>query len=159
MPTGFGIIGCGMIAHFHARAIADVRGAKLAACYDVLPAAADKLAEATGCKAYHDLHAMLADPAVEVVTIGTPSGANSTRAGRGSGRETRHRRKAAGNHAPPLRPNHRSLRQGRRRSCNDLPLTVPRVEPGTEAGDRPWPLRPAYARRRHRKVASLPGLL
>ena len=76
MSIGFGIIGCGMIAHFHARAIADVRGAKLVACYDTIPAAADKLAEATGCTAYHDLDAMLADPAVEVVTIGTPSGAH-----------------------------------------------------------------------------------
>lgn len=76
MATGFGIIGCGVIAHFHARAIADIRGAKLVACYDTMPAAADKLAEATGCKAYHDLRAMLADPAVDVVTIGTPSGAH-----------------------------------------------------------------------------------
>ena len=76
MATGFGIIGCGMIAHFHARAIGDVRGAKLVACYDNIPAAADKLAEATGCKAYHDLDAMLADPTVDVVTIGTPSGAH-----------------------------------------------------------------------------------
>ncbi len=76
MAIGFGIIGCGMIANFHARAIGDVRGAKLVACYDTIPAAADKLAEATGCKAYHDLDAMLADPAVDVVTIGTPSGAH-----------------------------------------------------------------------------------
>ena len=76
MATGFGIIGCGMIAKFHARAIADVRGAKLVACYDTAAAAADRLAEATGCTAYHDLDAMLADPAVEVVTIGTPSGAH-----------------------------------------------------------------------------------
>jgi UDP-N-acetyl-2-amino-2-deoxyglucuronate dehydrogenase len=76
MSVGFGIIGCGTIAHFHARAIGDVRGARLVACYDTVAAAADKLAEATGCKPYHDLNAMLADPAVEVVTIGTPSGAH-----------------------------------------------------------------------------------
>jgi predicted dehydrogenase len=76
MATGFGIIGCGMIAHFHARAIGDIRGAKLIACYDCVPAAADKLAEATGCKPYHDLKTMLADPAIDVVTIGTPSGAH-----------------------------------------------------------------------------------
>jgi UDP-N-acetyl-2-amino-2-deoxyglucuronate dehydrogenase len=76
MAIGFGIIGCGTIAHFHARAVGDVRGAKLVACYDKIPAVADKLAEATGCKAYHDLDAMLADPAVQVVTIGTPSGAH-----------------------------------------------------------------------------------
>jgi UDP-N-acetyl-2-amino-2-deoxyglucuronate dehydrogenase len=76
MPTGFGVIGCGMIAHFHARAIADTRGAKLTACFDNIPAAADRLAQETGCKAYYDLDKMLADPAVDVVTIGTPSGAH-----------------------------------------------------------------------------------
>ncbi len=76
MAIGFGIIGCGMISEFHARAIADVRGARLEACFDMVPAAADRLAGATGCRAYHDLDAMLADPAVDVVTIGTPSGAH-----------------------------------------------------------------------------------
>ena len=76
MSTGFGIIGCGMIAHYHARALGDIRGAKLAACFDKIPAAADKLAEATGCRAYYDLDALLADPAIDVVTIGTPSGAH-----------------------------------------------------------------------------------
>ncbi|HUY32258.1 MAG TPA: Gfo/Idh/MocA family oxidoreductase [Pirellulales bacterium] len=76
MPIGFGVIGCGMIANFHSRAIGDVRGAKLVACYDTFPAAADRLAASTGCKAYHRLDEMLADPAVGVVTIGTPSGAH-----------------------------------------------------------------------------------
>jgi UDP-N-acetyl-2-amino-2-deoxyglucuronate dehydrogenase len=76
MATGFGIIGCGMIAKFHARAIADIRGAQVAACYDNVPAAADRLAESIGCRAYHDLGAMLGDPSVDVVTIGTPSGAH-----------------------------------------------------------------------------------
>ena len=76
MPVGFGIIGCGMIARFHARAVADLRGAKVTACYDAVPAAADKLAEELGCKSYHHLDDMLADPSVNVVTIGTPSGAH-----------------------------------------------------------------------------------
>jgi predicted dehydrogenase len=76
MALGFGIIGCGMIANFHTRAIGDVRGAKVVACFDTVAAAADRLAESTGCRAYHDLDAMLADPAVDVVTIGTPSGAH-----------------------------------------------------------------------------------
>jgi predicted dehydrogenase len=76
MATGFGIIGCGMIAGFHARAIGDLRGARLEACFDTVPAAADRLADQTGCRAYHRLEAMLADPAVDVVTIGTPSGAH-----------------------------------------------------------------------------------
>lgn len=73
---GFGIIGCGMIANFHARAIADIRGARLVACYDAVPAAADRLAGSTGCRAYHDLDDMLADAEIDVVTIGTPSGAH-----------------------------------------------------------------------------------
>lgn len=76
MAFGFGIIGCGMIANFHAKAIADVKGAKLVACFDNFPAAADKLAETYGCKAYHKLEDMLADPKVNAVTIGTPSGAH-----------------------------------------------------------------------------------
>ncbi len=73
---GFGIIGCGMIANFHAKAVGDIRGAKVVACYDSFPAAADRFAAAQGCRGYHDLKAMLADPDVDVVTIGTPSGAH-----------------------------------------------------------------------------------
>jgi predicted dehydrogenase len=76
MPHGFGIIGCGMIASFHARAIAELRGAKLVACFDTIPASADRLAASTGCTPYHDLAAMLADPRVTIVTVGTPSGAH-----------------------------------------------------------------------------------
>jgi len=77
MAIGFGIVGCGMIANFHARAIGDVPGAKLVACYDAVPAAAERLAASTGCKAYATLDAMLADSAVQVVAIGTPSGAHA----------------------------------------------------------------------------------
>lgn len=76
MAFGFGIIGCGMISRFHARAIADIKGAKLVACFDSFPASADKLAAETGCRAYHSLDKMLADPDVDIVTIGTPSGAH-----------------------------------------------------------------------------------
>jgi len=76
MAIGFGIIGCGMIADFHSKAIDDIRGAKLVACFDTFPASADRLAKATGCRAYHDLKEMLADPDVDVVTICTPSGAH-----------------------------------------------------------------------------------
>ena len=76
MALGFGIIGCGMIANFHSRAINDVRGAKLVACLDNVSAAADRLAKSTGCRAYHRLDEMLADPDLDVVTIGTPSGAH-----------------------------------------------------------------------------------
>ncbi len=76
MALGFGIIGCGMIANFHARAIRDTPGAKLVACFDSVSQAAERLAASTGCKAYASLGGMLADPAVHVVTVGTPSGAH-----------------------------------------------------------------------------------
>jgi predicted dehydrogenase len=76
MTIGFGIIGCGMISRFHARAIQDIRHARVVACFDAVPAAADKLAGELGCQAYHALDALLADPHVNVVTIGTPSGAH-----------------------------------------------------------------------------------
>jgi len=76
MTVGFGFVGCGMISNFHAKAIKHIRGAKVAACFDMFPAAADRYAAANGCTAYHKLVDMLSDPAVDVVTICTPSGAH-----------------------------------------------------------------------------------
>ncbi|MDO4571546.1 MAG: Gfo/Idh/MocA family oxidoreductase [Planctomycetia bacterium] len=73
---GFAIIGCGMISNFHAKAIADCPNAKLVACFDVYKPSAERLAQATGCKAYDNLEEMLANPEIDVVTIGTPSGAH-----------------------------------------------------------------------------------
>ncbi len=76
MSVGFGIIGTGMISKFHARAIGDVRGAKLVACFNRTPEKADKFAEEFGCQAYHSLEAMLADEKVDAVAITTASGAH-----------------------------------------------------------------------------------
>ena len=73
---GIGIIGCGMIANFHAKAIAAMSGAKLVACFERNPERGEVFATEYNCKAYADLDAMLADPAVDVVTICTPSGAH-----------------------------------------------------------------------------------
>jgi predicted dehydrogenase len=76
MGINFGIIGCGMIANFHAEAIKRIRGAKITACYDTFPAGADRYSEAQGCTAYHKLEDMLADPNVDAVSICTPSGSH-----------------------------------------------------------------------------------
>ena len=73
---GFGVVGCGMISNFHAKAIAAMDGAQLVACFDAVPAAAERFGAANGCTVYSDLRAMLRDPAVHVVTICTPSGAH-----------------------------------------------------------------------------------
>ena len=76
MSYGFGIVGCGMISNFHAKAIADIEGASLVACFDAFPKSAQRLAGETGCTAYDDLEKMIADPKVDIVTICTPSGAH-----------------------------------------------------------------------------------
>jgi len=76
MSLGFAIVGTGMISRFHARAIEDVRGAKLVACCDMATERANQFAEEVGCTPYDDMAKMLADPAVDVVTIATPSGAH-----------------------------------------------------------------------------------
>ena len=76
MAYGFGIIGCGMISRFHARAIADIRGAKLIACYDQFAPAVDGLANEVGCQGYYKLNDLLADSAVDIVTVCSPSGAH-----------------------------------------------------------------------------------
>ncbi|MBP5622949.1 MAG: Gfo/Idh/MocA family oxidoreductase, partial [Thermoguttaceae bacterium] len=71
----FGIVGCGMISTFHARAIREI-GAELVACYDQVPAASERVSREFGCKAYQDFKEFLADPDVQIVTVGTPSGAH-----------------------------------------------------------------------------------
>jgi len=76
MAFGIGVVGCGMIARFHARAVADLRNARLVACCSANPESALRFAEEHGCEAYEDLPAMLADPAVDVVSICSPSGAH-----------------------------------------------------------------------------------
>lgn len=76
MSKNFGIIGCGMIAGFHAKAV-ESAGGKLVACYDSVSQAADRLAaQYPGCKAYHRFEDFLADKQIDIVTIGTPSGAH-----------------------------------------------------------------------------------
>lgn len=76
MTYGFGIIGCGAIAPFHARAIADTPGAVLKACYNRTPESAQRLSEQFNCRVYSDLHRMLNDPEIHIVTIATASGAH-----------------------------------------------------------------------------------
>ncbi len=74
--TGFGIIGCGMIANFHAKAIADIEGAELVACFDRTSEKAEELSAKFGGKVYTDLAKMLAHPGLDIVTICSPSGAH-----------------------------------------------------------------------------------
>ncbi len=73
---GWGIVGCGMIARFHAKAIAEMRGSQLVACHSRDLAKATAFAKEYGGTPYDDLASMLRDPRLDVVTICTPSGAH-----------------------------------------------------------------------------------
>jgi predicted dehydrogenase len=75
---GFAIVGCGMIARFHARAIAEVPGAKLVALVSRSAATARKMAEELNLSVAicADLGEALRRSDVHVVVITTPSGAH-----------------------------------------------------------------------------------
>ncbi len=72
----FGIIGAGMIAKFHAKAIEAMEGGELHSVFGRRPEAVEELAKELGCKGYSDLDAFLGDPELDIVTIATPSGAH-----------------------------------------------------------------------------------
>ena len=78
-PLGFAIVGCGMIARFHARALAEVPGTRIAALVSRKRENAEKLLAETqmpACSIFTDLTAALAQPDVDAVIIATPSGAH-----------------------------------------------------------------------------------
>ncbi len=71
---GFGIVGLGMIAEFHAKAIAAMSGGRLVAAFSRSAEKAGKFCAEHGGKPYSDIKEFLADPDLQVVTICTPSG-------------------------------------------------------------------------------------
>ena len=74
--VGFGIVGCGMISEFQARAIGDLPDARVVACHDAVPELARKRAAELGVRACDTLEDLLAMPEVDAVSICTPSGAH-----------------------------------------------------------------------------------
>jgi predicted dehydrogenase len=70
----FGIVGAGLIADFHARAIGDIPNAKLIACCDKIEDKAKALAEKFKIEAFADYEEMLKNDQIDIVTIATPSG-------------------------------------------------------------------------------------
>jgi predicted dehydrogenase len=73
---GIGIVGCGMIADFHAQAIEAMKGGHLACVFSRSKANADRVAGAYNCASYQDYKAFLAHPGLDIVAIATPSGAH-----------------------------------------------------------------------------------
>lgn len=70
----FGIIGTGMIANFHAKAINAMEDATLHSVYNHHPRKAEVFAAANDCTSFATLEAFLADPELDIVTVATPSG-------------------------------------------------------------------------------------
>lgn len=73
---GFGIIGTGMIAHFHARAIAEIENAILVGVYNQTKLKADEFSKQYQCKSYDSLKELLENKEIDIVCICTPSGAH-----------------------------------------------------------------------------------
>lgn len=77
MTIGFGLVGCGMISAFHARAIKQIKGAKVVALHDSFPENAKKIRELVGdCEVYTDYKEFLKHKGLDIVNVCTPSGAH-----------------------------------------------------------------------------------
>jgi len=72
--VGVGLIGCGSIAGHHARAWAEVEGARLVRCADVNGEVARKFAEEHGIRRWSaNWQDVISDPEVSIVVICTPT--------------------------------------------------------------------------------------
>jgi predicted dehydrogenase len=67
-----GILGCGRIGQVHARSVAHVDGARVAAVADAFPTAASALAEKTDARVMSS-DEIIASPDIDAVVIGTPT--------------------------------------------------------------------------------------
>lgn len=69
-----GVVGAGTIGRVHAEVIAHLPNAVFAGCCDGGSGRAKEICRQFGGQVYADYPAMMADPAVDVVTLATPSG-------------------------------------------------------------------------------------
>jgi UDP-N-acetyl-2-amino-2-deoxyglucuronate dehydrogenase len=70
---GFGLLGTGLVAPFHAKGLLNSQKGALIAAAEVSQERLDKFTSEFGCKGYTSLEAMLEDPAIQVVNILTPN--------------------------------------------------------------------------------------
>ena len=71
--VGFGLLGAGLIAPFHAKSILAAEGCELVAVADLDAERAGKVAEEYGCGARDSLESLLTDDAIDVICILTPN--------------------------------------------------------------------------------------
>ena len=72
----FGIIGAGLIADFHAKAIQNITNAKLTGICGTNQEKVKKLAGKYNCRIFNSYSEMLRSGEIDIVTIATPSGAH-----------------------------------------------------------------------------------
>jgi UDP-N-acetyl-2-amino-2-deoxyglucuronate dehydrogenase len=72
--TGFGIVGTGVIAAFHAEAIRSIPGARLVACQDIAADRAAEFGSTWECASFNSMDEFLAHPDLTAVIVCTPSG-------------------------------------------------------------------------------------
>ncbi len=72
-PVGFGLLGAGLIAPFHAKALRASTKGRLIAVADLDEQRARKLGDEFDCRVYHSLEEMLGDEEVECVNVLTPN--------------------------------------------------------------------------------------
>jgi predicted dehydrogenase len=77
MP-GFAIVGCGMIAGFHLKALSEIEGAHVVAVVDSVPAALERFTakHSLHCGLYPSVAEAVKRPDVDIVIVSTPSGAH-----------------------------------------------------------------------------------
>lgn len=71
---GFGIIGCGMIARWHANAVKSIPGARLIGVTDTFEQSRKAFAKEYEVKDFDSVEALLKAPEIDVICICTPSG-------------------------------------------------------------------------------------
>ena len=72
MSFRVGIVGCGSIAHTHARVLDQLEKTHLAACADIRPERAQAFSDRYGCRPYNSIHALLENEALDAVHLCVP---------------------------------------------------------------------------------------
>jgi len=67
-----GIIGCGKVAHLHAKALQNIKGSDFVAVWSRSASSAEKFADQYGVKAYSKIEQMVADQNLDLVIVCTP---------------------------------------------------------------------------------------
>lgn len=76
----FALIGCGMIANFHATAIERIPEAELVGVFDEYRPGAERFVQTRPVRIFDTLEALLASDEVDAVGICTPSGLHTAQA-------------------------------------------------------------------------------